>query len=160
MSTLNYEGTQLDIKAPEERGVDVSIKRGAGFVVNETASQEKSPEEKEYILLFFFSDDCREFEDVIGRTEAYRKAKAYTEEGADVYASTVLVEGVPIEKRVNLYTFLKKMEAIFVDDNFNVEDYVVADDPETVGFAGDPKPQGDQQFSSTDVFHESMEEDV
>lgn len=92
------------------------------------------PEHKLYILLITYKEgsEPQTFIDCIGRTETYNCAKTYITDGADVFESRVLVEGIAIEKCVNLYAFMKKMEMIYTDDDFSVEDFFVGDPPELV----------------------------
>lgn len=93
-------------------------------------ARRKDPEEKKYIILIRSDYDGDDIDhtwiEVIGRTEAYEKAKALAESNivniAGPDASFVLVEGNNLENSVSLYWFLKGMQNIF-KDGFNVDDY-------------------------------------
>lgn len=149
----------LNIPAPEDRApIDPNAQRSVGFIV-------KNPEDKMYILLFYYSDECKEYEIVTGRKEARHVARSYTEEGADLKRSIILVEGNPIEKSVTLYEFLKQMEKFFKDD-FNVDDYVTTDeDTEPNPMLGEEIMPGTgmiagASFDPTATYDESEESDV
>lgn len=154
-----FEQVSLNIPAPEDRPpIDPNAERTLGFVV-------KRPEEKMYILLFYFSDECKEFEIVTGRNEAREVGKSYTQEGADLRRSIVLVEGNPIERSVTLYDFMKQMEKYFEDATFSVDEFLIGDDDDEqsllnndfeIGIGREPEAS----FNSTTVYDESEEVDV
>lgn len=154
------QSTTLNIPAPEDRPpIDPTAPKKAGFIV-------KNPEDKMYILLFYFNDECKEYEIVTGRNEARETAKGYIEEGANLKSSLVLVEGNPIERSVTLYEFMKHMERYF-NDNFYVDDYVTADEDteanpmlaEETMMPGDGMISG-QSFDPTTAYDESEESEV
>lgn len=86
---------------------------------------ERGPEEKEYLLLLYLTDDNGDeeltFEFCIGRTTAYNYIKNIIE-CIDIHKSMILVEGIGLEKRVSIYEFMKYVSD-YVDDSFDIEDY-------------------------------------
>lgn len=94
----------------------------------------KSAEEKMYILLIMYNDESRQqtFYSCLGRTDATRDGKYAVQDGANLNDSRVLLEGKPIEDSVNLYWFMKKMQGIIVDPDFDIDDFMVGDPDELV----------------------------
>ena len=100
-------------------------------VMVKVQKEEKSPEEKEYILLLVDIEDEEATMFVIrtGRREAYEYIKMDIE-SMDIHKSTVLVEGIPIENRISVYKFMKHIQdkGFFEGDSFDIEDYNIGDD--------------------------------
>lgn len=94
----------------------------------------KSPEEKKYYILVHYKDDIHDptWKECFGRTEAVHEARLYTMENADLERSVVFVEGVTVDPEVTLYWFLKKMEDLFPDSSFDVDEYMMGDPESTV----------------------------
>ena len=90
----------------------------------------KEAEDKYYLILFVFDDNeggANWWQKVLGRKAAYERIKDNID-GCDIYASFVLVEGIPIEKSVTVYEFMKYCQDndFFEKDNsFDIEDYNV-----------------------------------
>ena len=100
-------------------------------VMVKAQKEEKSPEEKEYILLLVDIEDEEATMFVIrtGRREAYEYIKMDIE-SMDIHKSTVLVEGIPIENRISVYKFMKHIQdkGFFEGETFDIEDYNIGDD--------------------------------
>lgn len=91
----------------------------------------KDPENKLYILLYFFSDrneDEISFSVQKGRTAMYEKIKELAE-NLDLYDSKVLVEDVSFDMAISVYEFMIYMEDKY-DDGFDIRDFVIGDPPE------------------------------
>ena len=100
--------------------------------------QNKSPEEKEYLVCLNFDDNdtgTRQWNIYKGRTETYERIKeqlytfdfGITGDALDIYESFILVEGAKLEERVRLYDFMKHCEK-FYNDGFNIDDYINHED--------------------------------
>ena len=89
----------------------------------------KGPEEKEYLLLLvdIEDNDATMFTIVMGRRAAYDYIKEDIK-NMDIHKSTILVEGLPLERRVTVYEFMKHIqEKNFFEDSFDIEDYNIGD---------------------------------
>lgn len=97
-----------------------------------TSEAEKGPEDKLYILLYFFSDRDEEevsFSVQKGRTNMYNKVKELAE-NLDLFDSKVLLEGEPFDIAISVYEFMIYMEDKFEEDGFDIRDFVIGDPPE------------------------------
>jgi hypothetical protein len=96
----------------------------------EAPKQEKSPEERQYLLLYVASaedgeEDIKSFEFIKGRTRVYDFIKGVID-SIDIHESKVLVEGVTLEGMISVYEFMKHI-SILLEDNFDIEDYNYGD---------------------------------
>lgn len=89
--------------------------------------QKKSPDEKEYLIFYYATDDngdeYKSFELITGRKEAYEWIKSAID-FIDIDESRILVEGVNLENAVTIYDFLKYVKAFYYDDGFDVDEYI------------------------------------
>ena len=69
-----------------------------------------------------------------GRTEAYEYVKELIEDYSDTIdfeESFVLVDGLPLSDRKNLYVFIKYIQQ-FYDDGFDVDEYIDEEDRKSI----------------------------
>lgn len=125
-----------------------TIERGMTFI-----AQEKSTEEKIYIILYRLNnsediDDItsRTFEVCIGRTAAYMDIKNKLQSGLDidVHRSYIMTETrqtetstgdikyymIPYEDCISVYSFCISVSEFFNSDEFDIEEYSDGDVPE------------------------------
>ena len=118
------EYIEMETKRFNEELQQQIIKEGA---------KEKGPEEKEYLILFVDIEDPERnwFNLVTGRTEAYQEIRNNIE-AIDIHKSSILVEGVVLEKRISVYAFMRHVQdkGFFEGESFDIEDYNVGDDEE------------------------------
>lgn len=95
-------------------------------MVKKEEPKKKDPEEKEYILLLYTENGDAPgpwWEICKGRTAAYEYLKQYIEI-LEIHDSYVLVEGIPSERRITVYQFLRHIQdKEFYNDSFDIEDY-------------------------------------
>lgn len=112
-------------------GVREEVKSAA--MVKAKTADTKSPEEKEYILLLYTENGDAPgpwWEICTGRTEAYERIKQYIEL-LEIHDSYVLVEGLPSERRITVYQFMRHIQdKEFYNDSFDIEDYNTGSDEE------------------------------
>ena len=102
-------------------------------MVKKEEPKKKGPEEKEYILLLLSENGDAPgpwWEICTGRTAAYEYLKQYIEL-IEIHDSFVLVEGIPSERRITVYQFLRHIQDKgFYNDSFDIEDYNTGDNGE------------------------------
>lgn len=124
--------TKMTDEENEIKTLQVELAKAYGkikFLEDAQKKSKKSPEEKEYIILYDYADDSM-FKICQGREDTYTMIKYLmlnNELEPDIHNSCVLVEGVLPENRISIYEFMKHMEQFF-SDNFDIEDYNTGDD--------------------------------
>ena len=95
-------------------------------IVKPEEEKKKDAEEKVYIILFSFEDnegDSNWWQKVTGRTAAYECIKTNID-GCNIHDSFILVEGLPLERCVSVYEFMRHVkEKGYFEDSFDIEDY-------------------------------------
>lgn len=84
----------------------------------------KHPEDRQYLICIAGTTQDS-WIIVTGRTEAYNYIKENIDE-INMDHSFVLVESLPLEKRVSIYAFMKHV-GDFYEDSFDIEDYIKGD---------------------------------
>jgi hypothetical protein len=111
-----------------------------------------SPEEKIYLVLIIFKEEVlREntFELCFGRTEARNYCKQQIIAGADLNESKILLTSHTMKDAISLWWFMKKMETIYTDDPFDLDDFTVGDPDEAVTASkAEIAPQVDVMYDS------------
>lgn len=107
-------------------------------ISDEEKAGKKAPEQREYLICFFYNDECTSWVKAVGRTAAYDACRTEIMAGdVDVDESIVLVEGGEYGKHATLYQFMKHMENFFPPEvagvRFDIEDYVVGDSENEYG---------------------------
>ena len=99
----------------------------------EGSKVEKGPEEREYLLLYYATDergeDIKSFEFLTGRTETYEFIKNIIE-SLDIHESKVIVETVTLKEMISVYEFMKHISMLLEDTSFDIEDFNIGDDYE------------------------------
>ncbi len=104
-------------------------------ISDEEKAGKKAPEERLYLICFFYTDESTSWVEVVGRTEAYDTCRTNVMAGdVDVEKSIVLVEGGKFGEHASIYLFMKHMENFYPPEvtgvRFDIEDYVVGDTEE------------------------------
>lgn len=111
--------------------VTIGEKNELRKVITIDEEKKKSHEEKEYLLMlsYFVDDDSErvtEFKILIGRTVSreYIIDNVYD---MDIHKSYVLVEGLKLEDRISVYSFMTHLAEYYNSDSFDIEDHNYSD---------------------------------
>lgn len=115
---LPYE--EFKKKRDEERKILDSTKMTEMVTIVDNG---KSKEEKEYLMCIRYLSDDYEWDIIKGRKNAYEYIKDIAEY-IDLDDSFVLVETLTLDKRINVYKFMKHVQNSY-DDGFDINDVII-----------------------------------
>lgn len=93
-------------------------------------NQIDSPEEREYLLLLYITDDSGEsdnqiFEIITGREATYQYIKDMID-GMDINKSKVMVTDVTLKEALTIYQFMMVIKnKYYTNDTFDIDEYNV-----------------------------------